>query len=181
VINAVADNCLSTLKHETMYYPSRIRQLIDTGDTASLEEVTSYYRSLYGVLTEQAVMQIERRRLHLQSLDHYILGDRVLIGYLFEILRKQAVASAYAVSYDDKDEKYVVCEVCMGAVWLSESAADTLFTPTSAAHVPFLLCRQIVRDHGEATQRHGCAIRAEVRHNETVIIITLPRIWNHSK
>lgn len=31
VSNAVLDNCLSTLKHETMYYPSRIRLLADRG------------------------------------------------------------------------------------------------------------------------------------------------------
>lgn len=29
VSNNVLDNCLSTLKHETMYYPSRIMQLVD--------------------------------------------------------------------------------------------------------------------------------------------------------
>ena len=31
VNNSVLDNCLSALKHETMYYPSRIRQLIENG------------------------------------------------------------------------------------------------------------------------------------------------------
>ncbi len=30
ISNSVLDNCLSTLKHETMYYPSRISQLIDS-------------------------------------------------------------------------------------------------------------------------------------------------------
>ena len=32
ISNNVLDNCLSTLKHETMYYPSRIRQLVDEKD-----------------------------------------------------------------------------------------------------------------------------------------------------
>lgn len=32
ICNSVLDNCLSTLKHETMYYPSRIRQLVDGKD-----------------------------------------------------------------------------------------------------------------------------------------------------
>ena len=37
---SVLDNCLSTLKHETMYYPSRIRQLVenDPSDVQSLHE-----------------------------------------------------------------------------------------------------------------------------------------------
>lgn len=40
IANSVLDNCLSTLKHETMYYPSRIRQLIDTtpDDVTSLHD-----------------------------------------------------------------------------------------------------------------------------------------------
>ena len=57
VSNAVLDNCLSALKHETMYYPSRIQQLLDGGDMESLGEVATYYRELYGVLSEQALKQ----------------------------------------------------------------------------------------------------------------------------
>ena len=92
VSNAVLDNCLSTLKHETMYYPSRIRQTLDSGDTESLSEVTSYYRELYGMLSQQAMRQVERTHLHLRPLSMEgvtILGDENLIRYLFEILRKQ--------------------------------------------------------------------------------------------
>jgi hypothetical protein len=32
-----------------MYYPSRIRQLIDTGQHEQLAEVASYYRDLYAI------------------------------------------------------------------------------------------------------------------------------------
>ena len=32
LVTVILDNCLSTLKHETMYYPSRIRQLVDEPD-----------------------------------------------------------------------------------------------------------------------------------------------------
>jgi hypothetical protein len=53
-----------------------------------------------------------------------------------------------------------------------EQAAD-LFSP-SKAHIPFLLCRQIVRDHGDATNRRGCGIRAEVINGIPHILITLP-------
>ena len=42
VANNVLDNCLSALKHETMYYPDRIRQLVDNGDVNALGEVTQY-------------------------------------------------------------------------------------------------------------------------------------------
>ena len=79
-----------------------------------------------------------------------------------------------------KDDKYVVCTVSMSALQLTEQQAATLFSP-SIENIPYLLCRQIVRDHGEATNLRGCAIRAEVVDNSTLIIITLPRIWKISK
>ena len=180
VSNAVLDNCLSTLKHETMYYPSRIRQLVDANDEGSLAEVAAYYRELYGILSLQASRQTEHARLHLKPLDHDLLGDPVLIGYLFELLRKQSGEKKLDISYQAKDDKYVVCTVAMPQLKLTEQQASALFTP-STENIPYLLCRQIVRDHGEATNRRGCAIRAEIVNHQTQIIITLPRIWNHSK
>ena len=89
VSNAVLDNCLSTLKHETMYYPSRIRQLVDAGDVDSLTEVAAYYRDLYGILIRQAVDQVERIHLHIRPVQLYgqaVLGDENLLRYLFELL-----------------------------------------------------------------------------------------------
>ncbi len=176
VSNSVLDNCLSTLKHETMYYPSRIRQLIDNGDEGSLPEVASYYRELYGILSLQATRQTEHARLHLRPLEHEVLGDPVLIGYLFEILRKQSGEKSLDASYQSNDDKYVICTVRMPQLRLTEQQASLLFTP-AIDNIPYLLCRQIVRDHGEATNRRGCAIRAELSENgSAVIVITLPRI-----
>ena len=182
IVNAVLDNCLSTLKHETMYYPSRIRQLIDNNPAdESLAETVGYYRDLYGLLSLQAMNQLKQGKLHLTRLEHDILGDRVLIDYLFEILRKQSGQKTLAVNYVLKDDKYVVCEVMMSSLNLSESQADTLFTSNGIANIPFLLCRQIVRDHGEATNRRGCAIRAELLNGITTIVITLPRATGQKK
>ena len=61
----------------------------------------------------------------------------------------------------------------MPGLTLTEQQAANLFTP-SKENIPFLLCRQIVRDHGEATNRRGCGIRAEVVDGVTTVIITLP-------
>ena len=175
VSNAVLDNCLSTLKHETMYYPSRIRQLIESGDHESLPEVAAYYRELYGILGQQAMRQTEHVRLHLKPLAHEVLGDPVLIDYLYEILRKQSGEKTLNASYQPKGEKYVVCTVSMPHLQLTEQQASALFTP-AADHIPYLLCRQIVREHGEATNRRACAIVAEVQAEGTHIVITLPRV-----
>lgn len=153
VSNAVLDNCLSTLKHETMYYPSRIRQLVDAGDVDSLTEVAAYYRDLYGILIQQAVDQVERIKLHVRPVRFYgqqVLGDENLLRYLFELLEvKGEIAS------EVKDDNYVVFHV-------PYKTRDSLTS---------YLCRQIVRDHGEATNRRACGITEE---NQQITVI-LPR------
>ena len=173
ISNAVLDNCLSALKHETMYYPSRICQLLDANEVVSLTEVTAYYRELYGLLSQQAMRQVERTRLHLKPLEGGVLGDESLIRYLYEILRKQSGQKKLDLSYTPTADHYVEVRVPMPGLQLSNPS--DLFTP-SKEHIPFLLCRQIVRDHGEATNYRGCGIRAEVVDGMTVIIITLPKV-----
>ena len=152
VANNVLDNCLSALKHETMYYPDRIRQLVDDGDINALGEVTRYYRQLYGILSEQAMRQVEQVRLQVRPMELYgqqVLGDENMLRYLFEIIKpseKQA---------EIKDEQYVT--YTLKAAFKSD--------------IDRLLCRQIVRDHGEATHRRGCGITVE----DNKITIILPR------
>ncbi len=170
VSNAVLDNCLSTLKHETMYYPSRIRQLADKGDTQSMLEVASYYRELYGLLSEQAIRQINQVKLHLKKVEFYgqnVLGDEQMLRYLFELLKGE-------VTVEVKDLQYLLYTVHRPDMPITEEEAANLFTP-QLNNIPYLLCRQIVRDHGEATNRRGCGIWAEVVEGITLIKITLPR------
>ena len=170
VVNAVLDNCLSTLKHETMYYPSRIRLLADKGDTQSMLEVASYYREIYGLLSEQAIRQVEQVKLHPRKVELYgqtVLGDEHLLHYLFELLKGEVAAEV-------KDGQYLLYTVRRDDLHLSDEEAANLFTPQTD-HIPFLLCRQIVRDHGEVTNRRGCGIWAETEEGTTLIKITLPR------
>lgn len=169
VSNAVLDNCLSTLKHETMYYPSRIRLLVDQGDVQSLPEVTAYYRELYGLLSEQAQRQVEHAKLHLTrippSVLHLpptapvILGDETLLRYLFEMVRRHCGQRLPAMTCRRADEHYV--EVI-------------LQLPAPLSSIDRLLCRQILRDHGEAAHRRACSVREEQHDNVTNMIIILP-------
>jgi hypothetical protein len=175
VANAVLDNCLSTLKHETMYYPSRIQQLLDQDDMQSLSEVVDYYRDLYGILSQQAMHQIEGVHLHVRPLDNGILGDRNLIAYLAEILRKQG-GTEWQIA--PKDDKYVEVIVPMPQLHLTDEEAQNLFNPTSSSHIPYLLCRQIVRDHGEATNRRLCGIWAENVAGVTQVRVILPAAYH---
>lgn len=186
VSNAVLDNTLSTLKHETMYYPSRIMQLVRERGAASLpltggpapqepgyepiREVVGYYRELYALLSAQCMSQTMAVRLHLRHLDHDILGDENLVRYLFSLLRKENGQQTPLATFTRAGEDYVECRVAMPSLQRTD-----LFTPSTGDNIPWLLARQIVRDHGEATNRRGCAIRAEKAEGGVTIVITLPR------
>lgn len=174
VSNAVLDNCLSTLKHETMYYPSRIRQLVDQGEEGSLSEIVGYYRELYGMLSQQAMDQTERSTLHIHRLSNGILGDENLISYLFSILRKQGGGREPSEMSSIHNDKYVEITMPMPSLHLSDTETQALFTPASIQNIPYLLCRQIVRDHGEATNRRKCGIWAELHDGQSFVRIILP-------
>jgi hypothetical protein len=161
VSNAVLDNCLSALKHETMYYPSRIRQLVDQGDLASLPEVVAYYRELYGLLSQQAMEQVEHSQLHLTHLEHDILGDETLVRYLYELLQRISGQRPLAAVFQRIDENYVEVSVT------SSLTADEHL-------IDRLLCRQIARDHGEAAHRRRCSVREEHDNGQIRMVIILP-------
>lgn len=70
VQNMVLDNCLSTIKHETIYYPNKIKQIIDKLNISGLpqqeeenvntiSELISYYKDIYTILSSCASRQLE--------------------------------------------------------------------------------------------------------------------------
>ena len=70
VQNMVLDNCLSVLKHETIYYPSRIRRIAEQaidgigekGDAvAAIAELMDYYSSIFGILSNCAKRELDDR------------------------------------------------------------------------------------------------------------------------
>ena len=83
VQNMVLDNCLSTIKHETIYYPNRIKQIIDRlheGMTEEEErrqvetigELIVYYKDVFAMLSSCASRQLEEvtfRRSVVKAMD----------------------------------------------------------------------------------------------------------------
>ena len=63
VQNMVLDNCLSTIKHETVYYPNRIKQLVNRleqyDERGQIKELVDYYRMVFSILTACASRQLE--------------------------------------------------------------------------------------------------------------------------
>ena len=184
VSNSITDNCLSTLKHETMYYPARINQLVksDSEDISSLHQLVEYYRDLYSILMTQALQQtdsmvFENKKISLSELLHTetdlcTCGDRDVMEYMFGILRKKSVDGKFSVSVPDDDDRYVAVET-----YIRHSEND-LFVPSNE-NIPYLQCRSIVRDHSELTGLRCCGINA-VAEGEGImrIIIKLTRYNN---
>ena len=70
VQNMVLDNCLSTIKHETIYYPNRIKQIVDrlqvgmakeeeVRQVETIAELIAYYKDIFTILSTCAARQLE--------------------------------------------------------------------------------------------------------------------------
>lgn len=170
VADSVLDNCLSTLKHETMYYPSRISQLVGSGaGIESISEVASYYRSLYTILSAQAMRQIPAAGR----------PDPAMLRYLLTLLERNGGGSPLRFGRRQTNGSYVGIEVLMPGLHITPAEASQLFT-AQTVNLQFLLCRQIVREAGEAAGARGCGISAAVGGDgkAKVNIILTEKIWN---
>lgn len=150
ISNSVLDNCLSTLKHETMYYPSKIKLLVEKKDEnlAPLKEISTYYRDLFKILSAQAMRQV----------DNTSRVDDELLQYLFDMLQQQNKAKPI-MQIHQRDETYTFIDLTMQNLQLSDEALSALFTPDTH-DMQFWLCRQIIRELGEATNARACGIEA---------------------
>ena len=73
----------------------------------------------------------------------------------------------------DKDSRYVTLRATYPGMHLNHEECHELFNP-SMHNLPFLLCRQIVRDIGNSANARGCGILAEQNDNGGVdIVVTL--------
>ena len=188
VSNAVLDNCLSALKHETLYYPSRIAQLVGEGDSSigDLRETVYYYHDIYDTLCGQAVAQTHTARMHLESIKAndichnatpglVVIGNRQRIEYMMRTLRRQLKEADICEScaMADGNNRYVALtlQATFTGVWMP--SPDTMFTPRKES-IPFLICRQVMRDHSEATSMRGCGIEATANGHTLTIRIVLP-------
>ncbi len=175
VSNSVLDNCLSTLKHETMYYPSRIRQLIEASpdDVASLKELVDYYKSIYLMLSAQAMEQVETN----------LKCDDALKDYLFRLIQETVkdLAKAHGIAITQVKQEiktvhtaYATCQFVFSGLRYDDSLHHRLFTPLTV-DMRFLVCRQIVREMGETTNLRGCGIQAKPSDDGFLVIeVVLP-------
>lgn len=122
------------------------------------------------MLSAQAMAQIEP----VTRVDHDMLA------WLFEILQKKH-ATFEGEQLDDSGV-YTTVTLSVPDASFTPQQVQELFTP-STVDPDFLLCRQIIREAGEATRARRCGIQARIDENgKTIIEIILTKaIWKNLK
>jgi hypothetical protein len=147
VQNQVLDNCLSTIKHETVYYPNKIKQLIgrlragrlsereEQETVRAIGELIEYYKGIFTILSSCASRQLEEVVFRRTA-----VGVRELFDYADRFFRKAAnkeratvtfqplpPAEALSVSGDLTELRFLL--ECL----MTEALAATADNPASAA------------------------------------------------
>lgn len=190
VSNNVIDNTLSALKHETMYFPSRIAQdnskvmaseEFDRQGVKELSETVGYYRNLYSMLCSQCTrnaseitypmlpFKVTELKLDfaadVKSVD--IIANRQLMDYLVLLLKRKnnretpSAEILLSAGATNKGRKYITLAIDCPNVRMSKSEAEALFS-LATTDVDYLVIRQILRENGTATNAFAIGIRAEV-------------------
>lgn len=157
ISNNILANGLSTIKHETMYYPSRISTLLKTdSNNEEATELTTFYEQLYnnlaGQLAEQKIsMGIKQTRVMLSG-GIAIRTDKDLYAYLLLQIKKYLGCRQLDITYKKEG-------IYTDVVITAESNIDAdCFSPT-AHNIPMLISRQIVREtSGHNSRGNGIII-----------------------
>ncbi len=212
VQNQILDNCLSTIKHESMYYPSRMKQIIRELEgqeghhdletsIRSLRELAEYYKEIYTLLCAQADRQIGTGYFKCGKLSPRVIGeewmkttevwrkkkaydlrlsfvdelqqngfmnaDATLVRFMLETLTKEWAArlaerekgGCLALRASEHDGFVRFTLQASARIYEPEEAAR-LFRP-DIRHYPYLLCKEIVREHDKLNNFCGCRINIE--------------------
>lgn len=185
VMNQILDNSLSTIKHETMYFPSRIKQMAELSPSEEVEEnrwsslldLVTYYRHIYMLLYEQAQGQTDQAPLRMQhvaidDLFHYAdshhlsfqpttacaLGNEKLLRLFLDQLISVVPQTCQLFAEEKEGMVYVNCEI--SGQTLAPGQVSNLFTPQTE-RLEYLVMRQIVREHDAACGHPGLRLVAE--------------------
>lgn len=178
--NCCLSNSLSALKHETMYYPAKIEQIMkENVEIKVVEELTNYYQTLYYSLLKP----IERFRESKEQCGSFyideigvsdkfnfttnkkyeeikLLGNKTAIRLLFDTLAHYTENPNSNVVMTIIDKEYVSLVVKLN-VALPQNVE--------------LLCHQILRDMGDITHKRRCGFIKMSTDNEETIKMILAR------
>ncbi|MGM9713403.1 MAG: DUF5112 domain-containing protein [Prevotella sp.] len=149
VANNVLANSFSAIKHETMYYPSRISQLLDNGDDRTLHEVAQYYRTIYGALASQALYNSTRQ-----------LKPDTLRDIMLRTIARMTRQRKADIRPSRHEAPYVMYEFDI----------DNTGPQTDDKTINMRLLTQVVRDLGELYNLRRCGIVVKENH----VTVTTP-------
>ena len=192
VVNNILSNHLSTIKHETMYYPSRLRQLMLSSniDRAELHDTINYYSQLYLGLCSQMISTASSVRAfpvsHLPLSDtlsdvgpqYTVYANTELLNYMMLLLKRQngGTMPSYTIVTPSKleDGNYLTIMFEMSNSQLSADMLPQLFSHNSV-HTDYLVMRQIIREIVNATLAYGAGIHATMQGENPMIVVRLPK------
>ncbi len=107
VQNMVLDNCLSTIKHETIYYPNRIKAIIDgliakqgslsdseeADKLEAVQELVTYYKGVFSLLTSCALRQLDGKTFR-----RIAVPVQTLLDGASKYFRKQSRKAAFSLT-----------------------------------------------------------------------------------
>ncbi|MBR4302972.1 MAG: DUF5113 domain-containing protein [Bacteroidaceae bacterium] len=159
VRNLVLDNSLSTLKHETVYYPNRIKHLLSLQQTSEnreadideMQELVSYYRDIYAILSHNVISQtgdniVNRKNIEVNDIieyaqkiakkdtvfnntAHLVMADETLLKYLVKLLMDRISEHSELLSVTVKEEYGFVKFAMLSSMNSDQKTLDTLFHP----------------------------------------------------
>ena len=191
VLNNIMSNQLSVIKHETMYYPTRIRQMIRLGENEELPGTVNYYSRLYNMLISPLSISLQHiypvcrasishllpqaQSQDVNAHDVTLLVNEDLIRYLLLLLKRRNGGIPPVATYSVVDNNTCSISFQMTDSPLSPEQVTSLFSP-STPHTDYLVMRQIVREMVDATLSYRSGISATMLDATPVITITLPMV-----
>ncbi|MEG1837712.1 MAG: DUF5113 domain-containing protein [Bacteroidaceae bacterium] len=155
--NMVLDNCLSTIKHETIYYPNKIKQIIDKLNSGafatlneekenikSINELIDYYKSIFTILSSCAARQLEAatfRRSTIEVDELFTATHKYFKKAVKRISNNVELClspSNLKISGDDVQLKYLLENLIDEALSFAEDGRLNLEAITDGEYVRFL-------------------------------------------
>lgn len=130
VQNLVLDNCLSTIKHETIYYPNKIKQIIDKLNThqasdeeekqvETIAELIGYYKDIFIILSSCAARQLEEITFRRGT-----VGAEELADYAIRYLKRASKRLSHKVELKLKVEKVTLLGDSIQLKYMLENLID---------------------------------------------------------
>ena len=191
--NNIIGNQLSSIKHETMYYPSRIKQLLASPQDSALqlEDTVAYYSSLYSALSRQAIagdnasLLFPVKQIPLSAIigadevseSTKVIANGELMHYLLLLLKRHngGMSPKVEVVTAGEGSGYVSLRFIMASASIKSDDITNLFA-NDTPHTDYLVMRQIVRETADATNAYGAGIGTAMHEGIPCIIVTLPAI-----